>query len=366
MAKGTFVSFAAVKAAVTMEAVLAHYQVDWLRRKGTALVGRCPLHQGQHNSNAFHVDTDRDLWKCFSGDCQATGVSGGNVLDFVARKEGVEVRQAALLLAEWFNIESSPPNQEPRRKATKRAESAPKEPPAPTDHPVEEHAPPGPGEGPAAPPAAGEAPLNPPLTFTLKTLQADHSYLAERGLTAETVAHFGLGFCTRGILKGRVAIPVHNADGELIAYAGRAVEPALAEAEGKYKLPPGFRKDHVLFNLHQAGPLAREHGLVVVEGFFSVFHLHQAGVQNVVALMGSSLSEHQADLLVEAVGPRGQVTLLLDRDEAGRKGAWAAVRTLITRCYVKVAVYDATQPDELSPDQLRALLEGGDPDAESA
>ena len=156
-----------------------------------------------------------------------------------------------------------------------------------------------------------------PLGFVLKNLDQKHLYLKERGLGKETVEHFDLGFCSRGLMKDRVAIPIHNEIGELVAYAGRWTgEPA--EGEEKYKLPSGFAKSQVVFNLHQAKESAQERGLIVVEGFFDTFRVWQAGFPNVVALMGSRLSEQQRELLVKALGPQGKLTLLFDADEAGR------------------------------------------------
>ena len=97
---------------------------------------------------------------------------------------------------------------------------------------------------------------NAPLTFVLK-VDPDHPYLRERGLADETVAHFGLGYAPRGLMKGRIAIPIHNEKGELIAYAGRwPGDPP--EGEPKYKLPPGFKKHLVLYNLHRAIPESPE------------------------------------------------------------------------------------------------------------
>ena len=77
------------------------------------------------------------------------------------------------------------------------------------------------------------------------------------GLAPELVDAFGLGFCDKGIMAGRVCIPIHNADGQIVAYAGRWVGPLedLPEGKGKYELPAGFRKDLELFNLHRVEAL---------------------------------------------------------------------------------------------------------------
>ena len=70
-----------------------------------------------------------------------------------------------------------------------------------------------------------------------------------------------------------------------------------------------------LFNIHRV-ELARK-DIILVKGFFSVFTLWQHGMTNVVALMGSSLSDHQRDLLAVRLGSEGKAFLLFDDDEAG-------------------------------------------------
>jgi DNA primase len=130
-------------------------------------------------------------------------------------------------------------------------------------------------------------------------------------------------------------IPIHNEQGELVAYAGRWPEDAgWPEGEQKYKLPPGFHKSLVLFNLHRAREHATE-GLIVVEGFFTVFEFFQRGRKNVVALMGSAMRAAQERLIVETVGPKGRVLLALDNDEAGRKGSEDAVNRLRSQVFVR-------------------------------
>lgn len=90
--------------------------------------------------------------------------------------------------------------------------------------------------------------------------------LAARGLSRAIVETFGLGVCpetSRSIMKARLCIPIHNPQGELVAYAGRWLGDEVPEGELRYKLPEGFRKSLVLYNLHR---VAGAHHLVVVEG----------------------------------------------------------------------------------------------------
>jgi len=86
----------------------------------------------------------------------------------------------------------------------------------------------------------------------------------------------------------RVVIPIRNLYGQLVAYAGRALD----DRPPKYKLPAGFRKALELFNLQRA-LAAGGKTVIVVEGYFDCMLVHQAGFPWVVALMGCSLSVTQ-------------------------------------------------------------------------
>ena len=89
---------------------------------------------------------------------------------------------------------------------------------------------------------------------------------------------------------------------------------------GKYKFPKGFRKELVLYNLHRAAVTGKERGLILVEGFFAVLALYQAGFDNVVAAMGCELSGHQVELLTAFP----EIVLLFDGDEPGCTATAAA------------------------------------------
>ena len=171
-----FVDFRAVKAAVTMEQVLAHYGLtEHLKRSGDSLSGHCPIHQGS-NPTQFRVNTVKNVWNCF-GDCNG----GGNVLDFVCRIENVPVREAAIKLSEWFNL---PANRNERRVPPARTTRSTTPPPSrPASKAVAND-----GE-----PEVNHRESNKPLGFSLTELTVDHPYLTERGLSPETIEVFGLG-----------------------------------------------------------------------------------------------------------------------------------------------------------------------------
>ena len=92
-----WVDFKAVKSAVSMQQLLDRYQINWLRKSGGELRGRCPIHKGD-GQDAFHVNVSKNAFNCFS--CHARG----NVLDFVAAMEKCSVRDAALKLQDWYSI----------------------------------------------------------------------------------------------------------------------------------------------------------------------------------------------------------------------------------------------------------------------
>ena len=92
-----WVDFRAVKQAVSLEAVLLHYQVPGLRRRRNQLVGCCPIHSGQR-ADSFRATLSKNAFYCFA--CQAHG----NVLDFVAAMERCSLRAAALRLQQWFDV----------------------------------------------------------------------------------------------------------------------------------------------------------------------------------------------------------------------------------------------------------------------
>ena len=170
---------------------------------------------------------------------------------------------------------------------------------------------------------------------------------------------FGLGYCANGSMSGRIVIPIHNADGQLVAYAGRwPSEPA--EGTPKYKLPVGFRKSLELFNLHRAVRPTTEQPLVIVEGFFDCIKLWQHGVKRVLALMGSTLSPAQEELLRKHTNSRSQILLMLDEDDAGRAAREQILPRLARFAFVKVHSFDeeGQQPEDLSTEALAEILEG--------
>ena len=321
-----WISFQELRDRVSMEDILGHYGLmEKFRRSRNEVIGLCPFHD--ETTASFHVSLTKNVFHCFG--CQ----SKGDILDFVALTEEVDVRHAAFMIHEWFQvshggvIRSAAPASENKAGVSEAA--------------------------------AEESGANQPLTFNLSNLDSKHPYLVQRGLEPETIEYFGLGYCSRGLMRGRVVIPIHDENGELVAYSGRYPgEPP--EGRPKYLLPPGFRKSQVVFNLDRAGMNAKETGLVVVEGFFDVFKVWQAGFHQVVAIMGSSLSKSQRDLMEASVGANGKVNLLLDQDDAGRACLNQCLDELSPRVFVKTLGLpnEGDQPDNLSKEEIQRILAG--------
>jgi DNA primase len=193
---------------------------------------------------------------------------------------------------------------------------------------------------------------NKPLTFQLKGIDPRHPYLAFRGINPEIAERFGVGyFGGKGLMAGRVVIPIHNQRGRLVAYAGRAIDIG----EPRYKLPVGYHKSLELFNLHRArGERNTERRVVLVEGFFDCIKVAAAGFA-CVALMGNSMSEAQEHLLGQHFD---KICLLMDGDAAGQEAAETIAQRLTSRLYVEVInLPEGKQPDQLGSDEIRSLME---------
>ena len=338
MPRPTFVDFRAVKAAITMEQVLDHYDLTpQFKRSGDSLSGPCPIHQGE-NPTQFRISLSKNIWNCFS-QCKC----GGNVLDFISRMENVSIHGAALNAIEWFHLDqaamSASSDEKNGHDETKKERPA-KSKPEPKRAKLKDEA---------------KTP-NVPLKFCLDKLDPTYPYLEDRGLTPETIAEFGLGFCAKGIMAERIAIPIHNHEGKIVAYAGRF--PGESEEDTpKYKLPPGFRKGLEIFNLHRAIQKPDETPLVIVEGFFDCMRLHQLGYRKVVALMGSAMTAAQEELLREHVTPRCQIIVMLDENEAGQAGRDDIAVRLSKWCFVKVHVFDLpdSEPEQMTEEEVASI-----------
>lgn len=138
-----------------------------------------------------------------------------------------------------------------------------------------------------------------PLTYLL----AEHEAVQALGLEPETFDAFGCGYAPKGILRGRLAIPLHDQEGTLIAYCGRAVNgdsPALT-------FPKEFDPADVLFNAHRIkGP-----DLILVRDPLEALLAIQTGLDDVVSLLTETASAEQLRLLATLMDNKGCTSLEL-------------------------------------------------------
>lgn len=335
----TWIDFKELRSKLDFEKVLVHYGVE-VKRRGDQHLGFCPLpgHTGKRNSPSFSANLERGIFHCFG--CQAKG----NLLDFAVLMSGKSVEDgralksvAADLRAKFLPEDGS----RPEKKGKERK----------------------PDEAPETQLELG-ALINPELDFELQGLDASHAYLLERGFTKETIAHFGLGYCSRGTFAGRIVIPLRDAAGKLIGYAGRVVDDAAISDENPRYLFPSkrrrkettieFRKSLFLYNGERFGGRP-EQDLVVVEGFPSVWWLTQNALPCVVATMGSDCSDEQAAEIVKIVAPDGRVWAMPDGDKAGLKFAESVLTKVAPHRFVRwVKLAQGRQPTDMSAEELKA------------
>lgn len=370
-----WVDYKELRAKLDFAAVLQHYGVK-LKGSGPQQQTFCPLpgHTGssggkndgrsgrdtsKRKSPSFSANLAKGIFHCFSCGAKGNVIEFGTLMENLDPKNKDDFRQAALILAERFGIATTPPDAPADKPASRTPAATP-------NKPSRREAKGGEAEPRRSTAAAKEIVVNAPLDFTLRDLDADHPYLLrERRFTPETIKRFGLGYCSRGLMKGRIAIPLHDADGHLIGYAGRiADDEATSEECPKYLFPSSrerdgtvfeFRKSPFLYNAHAIE--GRADDLIVVEGFASVWWLWQNGYRNVVALMGSACSPEQAALIVGLVAKLGHVWVFPDGDDAGTRCVASVFHDVAEyRLFRWVKLEHSRQPTDCDPAELASLL----------
>ena len=143
-----------------------------------------------------------------------------------------------------------------------------------------------------------------------------HEYLINEGFNDETRRFFNLRFCDKGVMKDRIVIPIDNPDGSIVGIAGRSIHDFRwleLSGESKYFFSKGLKKSNTLYNISRADKYANF--IIVVEGYKSIWRLHNWGYDNAVALMGAHLSDRQAQLLLQLDLP---ILVSGDNDKAGK------------------------------------------------
>ena len=197
--------------------------------------------------------------------------------------------------------------------------------------------------------------------------------LKDAGFKVTTLRHFEVGWDSK---NDRITFPLRTAFGDLVGVSGRAnidgVEPRYKiydkelKERNDYQIPDTYTmsevKSAVLWHAHVVRPLfflnETEHDrIILTEGFKACMWTWQVGYEDTVALIGSSLSPTQAELIARATR---HVTLFLDNNEAGISGTLRAGKMLTQKgCVVDVATYpdEREQPDDLTPEEVFLALD---------
>jgi DNA primase len=354
-------SMEAVKTAVDMVDLVGGR--TQLRKGRGRYTGRCPFHE--ERTPSFSVDPVKKTYHCFG--CGR----GGDAIQFVEETENLDFVHAVEWLADRYGVElaheESSPQEERRRAERKRLEAL-----------LED--------------AAG---FYSRYLWDAAEAEPARAYLAERGLHEQTARSFRLGFapsawdrvCAAARSKGFSAAELERAGlssrgrrGPVDRFRGRLMFP-LADARGRVRgfgarqMPGGdppkylnspegslFRKSEMVYALDRARTaIATESRAVVVEGYTDVLALHQAGVIESVASMGTALTEQQVRELARLIGT-GTLYLAFDADAAGQEAAVRGMQLAqATGMDVRVVqLPNGRDPADVAiadPDAFRAALE---------
>jgi len=302
-----------------------------LRRSGANFKGLCPFHN--ERTPSFSVNRARNICKCFS--CG----KGGSPVNFIMEHEQLSYQEALRYLARKYNIEIVEKEISEQEREAMNAREAML--------------------------AVNEFALG---HFQKNLLETDEgrdtalAYLRHRGINDAMIARFHLGYAidknrelinsaknsgynTKYLVdtglaieredkslydrfRGRVIFPVHSVSGRVIAFGGRTMRSDKTIA--KYVNSPEspiYHKNLELYGLYQAkSAIAKKDKCILVEGYLDVISMHQAGVENVVASSGTSLTEGQIRALRRF---SSNVTLIYDADAAGIKASLRGINMLL-------------------------------------
>ncbi|WP_309083130.1 DNA primase [Chelativorans sp.] len=193
------------------------------------------------------------------------------------------------------------------------------------------------------------------LGFSPDSRNALKEFLAAKGVGKEQMEACGLVVSGPDIpvsydrFRGRVMFPIEDARGRIIAFGGRALS---SDAPAKYLNSPDtelFHKGNVLYNHARAKRAAKDAPVIAVEGYMDVIALAQAGVENVVAPLGTALTENQLELLWRMAG---EPVLCFDGDSAGLRAAFRAADLALPMVQPGRSLRFALLPEGKDPDDL--------------
>ena len=318
-----------------------------LRRVGSRFTGLCPFHD--ERTPSLSVNAEEKLFYCFG--CQAKG----DAIGFVEQAEGLDFPEAVEMLADRYGVklerENDDPQAEERRRRRARLHSL-------LSRAARYYA-----------------------TYLWESREAGpaREYLAGRGLGEQVLRDFGVGYSPRawdrmligagqsgfrpeelvaaglaqrgreGSLydrfRGRIMFPLADFRGQVLGFGARAMSEGQQPKYLNTSENDVYHKGRQLFGIHLARAQAARSGrIVVVEGYTDVLALHQAGIREAVAIMGTALTQEQLSLLGRAAP---LVVLALDADRSGQDAMLRVARaTRDTQIHV-VEMSEGQDPAEL-------------------
>ncbi len=335
-----------------------------LKRRGVNMLGLCPFHN--EKTPSFTVSPAKGIFKCFG--CG----KGGNAVNFIMEHEHFSYPEALKYLAQKYSIEVD------------------EEKPSPEQQEVMDEK-----ESLFNLTAFAQKHFEETLHTTEEGKAIGLTYFKERGFTTDIIKKFGLGyslntwddFTTRALkhgykkelleksslvrtkdqqtydaFRGRVTFPIHNLSGRVLGFGARILQQDkkkpkyINTAESEI-----YHKSKVLYGLFFAkSAIVREDNCYLTEGYTDVISMHQAGIENVIASSGTSLTTDQIKLIRRYTQ---NITLLFDGDPAGIKAAFRGIDMILEEgMNVKIVLYpDGEDPDSYArnyrPAEVREFIE---------
>ena len=290
-----------------------------LKQSGSNFKGLCPFHN--EKTPSFMVNEQKQIFNCFG--CGEKG----DVIRFIQRFNNMEFMEACEKLAEEYNIEI------PQHGTRKKVDMS---------HYYEINA------------------MAARFFFNNLTKQSNpgYTYIRKRGISDETIKHFGLGYSldswnalhihlqSKGIkdedmlklglitqgkkgvydkFRGRLMFPIFNPQGRVIGFGGRALGDEMPKYLNSSESDVFLKKNNLYALNFTKKNINDENQVLMVEGYMDVISLYQSGIRNVVASLGTALTDNQCQLITRYTK---NVVLSYDSDAAGIKAALRGIEVM--------------------------------------